>query len=714
MVYILLNVFLFSILVWFSSFADMHSEATRTKQLISPILILAVVALMNAISILFNFWGNNQIASIAGKIYMLLIAYFSILVTSYVCRFPSCKSTVLNKILVIALLVLGFYITFTKVDFVSTSISQGLVVQAQEFPLFGIHWDAIYEMVFLAGLPAISVISIFLRIEVTKNKLYRQQMVLVAAVVVLGWATFFGFGYIGGSLIPSFDLLLPFGFAFEIYLLYKIVLQSVLFDIKTLLAAAIDFAVNYLVLGFLAGLFYTILQPLRITNIALFMVIYGAIIGILLFARYQISKYLKKFRRNRTTNYIQQFEKDLASLDYTESPEVLFEQLRGYFKDNVHTDDVDFLIESGDEGLVTLYSSDNKQIKIPSKSPIFSCATSANKMVIFKNQVETKRYLLSAKKELNDLFEETKTEVLILLAEGGHVFSAMLLGEKYLGNEYTDYDFAVFNRFYSYFFVFGYYLKNITNESVVGTVNREIQMSGQIIQSIQENMDFIKNPKVDVGYLSIAAHNLGGEYVDFIKLNDTKHMIVLGDISGKGINASMSSVILKSIVRTFLAETKDFKQLVQKVNVFIRDNLPKGTFFAGVFGLIDFTENTLYYLNCGVPALLMYNQSYNNVIEIQGEGRVLGFVKNIEKLLKVKKVKFNPGDIVLACTDGLLNAKNIRGEMFGKDRISQSIVENLGFPAEKMSQFLYDQLLDFTSKELEDDVSVVIMKYLTK
>ena len=75
---------------------------------------------------------------------------------------------------------------------------------------------------------------------------------------------------------------------------------------------------------------------------------------------------MKKFRRNRTTNYIQQFEKDLASLDYTESPEVLFEQIRGYFKDNVHTDDVDFLIESGDEGLVTLYSSDNKQIKIPS------------------------------------------------------------------------------------------------------------------------------------------------------------------------------------------------------------------------------------------------------------------------------------------------------------------------------------------------------------
>ena len=423
---------------------------------------------------------------------------------------------------------------------------------------------------------------------------------------------------------------------------------------------------------------------------------------------------MSKLRGNRTTNYLQQFEKDLASLDYTESPEVLFEVLVKYFKKNVNTDALDFLIESGDEGLKTLFSSRDKQVVIPANSKFFDVALNANHTVIFKRQLETKHYFDSVKSELSDLFEKTQSEVLILLTEGRHVFSAMLLGAKHLGNEYTDYDFSVFSRFYSYFFVFGYYLKNIANESVVGTVTREIQMSGQIIQSIQENMDFIKNPKVDVGYLSVAAHDLGGEYIDFIKLNEDKHIFVIGDISGKGINASMSAVIMKSIVRTFLAETKDFKQLIQKVNVFIRNHLPKETFFAGVFGLMDFAENTLYYLNCGIPALLMYNQSYNNVIEVQGEGRVLGFVKNIEKLVKVKKLKLNPGDIILACTDGLFNAKNIRGEKFGKDRVQQSVVENLGFPAEKMSQFVYDQLLDFTSKELEDDISVLTIKCLSK
>ena len=176
----------------------------------------------------------------------------------------------------------------------------------------------------------------------------------------------------------------------------------------------------------------------------------------------------------------------------------------------------------------------------------------------------------------------------------------------------------------------------------------------------------------------------------------------------------MSSVIIKSVVRTFLAETHDFKQLIQKVNVFIRENLPKGTFFAGVFMLMDFSENTLYYINCGTPAMLMYTKAYNNVIEVQGEGRVLGFVKNVDKLVKVRKVKLNPGDMILTCTDGLLEGKSIRGEKFGKDRVQRSIMSNLTFPSDKMSQFLFQELSEFTSKELEDDVSVVVIKYLDK
>ena len=174
----------------------------------------------------------------------------------------------------------------------------------------------------------------------------------------------------------------------------------------------------------------------------------------------------------------------------------------------------------------------------------------------------------------------------------------------------------------------------------------------------------------------------------------------------------MSMVILKSIIRTYLAETTDFKKLVAKVNVFIRDSLPKGTFFAGIFGLLDFNNDTLYYINCGSPALYVYTRAYNNVIEVQGEGHILGFVKDVTPLLKVKKVKLAEGDIIMSVTDGILDTKSLRGDIFGKARTQTALMDNSGYPAEKMTKFAYEVLVDFASKELENDVTMLVIKYL--
>ena len=172
----------------------------------------------------------------------------------------------------------------------------------------------------------------------------------------------------------------------------------------------------------------------------------------------------------------------------------------------------------------------------------------------------------------------------------------------------------------------------------------------------------------------------------------------------------MSMVIMKSIIRTFLADIHDFKELIQQINHFIRFNLPRGTFFAGVFALLDFSDNMMYYINCGIPTLMLYTQSYNNVIEIQGDGRVLGFVPDISKYAKVKKIKLNPGDVIFACTDGLIESQSLRGESYGKARLQKSIMDNLSYSSNKITQFTYENLRDFTSKEQEADITCLAMK----
>ncbi len=714
MVYFVLIVLLVAFLIAFSSIADIQLETEAYKQLIHSSLLLTIVTAVEAVAILCAFWVNAQAVLFFMRLMFCLLAWTCCAFSFWVLRFPKPSRSAVATAIKVVFEVFTVYIMFYRVSDITLSLENGVTVVSDMMEYLPITWYQLYIGVFAILMPGISFLSMMFRFEGIKNRLVKQQEVVILIVLAAGAFALYATCKMTDQIAPAFDLLFPYVIALVIFLIFWDLSRGVLVDFTVIKNAAVSIFFNYIIASIIAGVGFAMLQPLRKANMPLFQLVYILLTGGLLVLSYQTSKIMKRVQGSRDTNYSSHFEEQLASIDFTDGLEDIEKKLENIFKENVQNLSLELLIESGETELVTLYSSHDKSIRIPLEGKIFDTALNAQQNVIFRTHAENSHDLAPAREELLSLFNTTGSEAIIILNEGRRVFGAFLIGQKRLGNAYTDYDFEVFQRLYSHFFLIGYYLKNIANESVVGTVNREIQMSGQIIQSIQENMDFINNPKVDVGYLSVAAHNLGGEYLDFIRLSENRYMIILGDMSGRGINASMSTVILKSIVRTFLNETSDFKQLVQKVNGFIRNNLPKGTYFSGMFALADFSENTLYYINCGIPAMFLYNHAYNNTIEIQGEGRILGFARNIEKLVKVKKVVMNPGDILLTCTDGLLESKSIRGDMFGKDRIQRSIIENLGFPASKMVQFLHKEQLDFISRELDDDVSIIAIKCISK
>ena len=714
MVYFVLIAILFLFLIGFSSIADVQLEVEANKQLIHSALLLTIVTAVEAVALACAFWINARAVLFMARLMFAILAWMCGSLSFWILRFPKESRSPVATAIKVVFEVFAIYVLFYRTSDISISLKTGFSVESDMMDALPITWFQLFIGFFAIVLPGFAFLSMLFRFESLKNRLVRQQMTFILIIIALGAVALYAVCVMTAEVAPAFDLLYPYVIALVIFLIFWTLSRGVLIDFVVIKNTAISIFFNYIVASIIAGLGFALLQPLRSSNPGAFGVVYILLTGVLLVLSYQTSKITKRIQGSRDTNYSDHFEAQLASIDFTDGLEDIEKKLENIFKENVQNLSLELLVESGETELITLYSSHDKTLRIPLEGKIFDTALSAQQNVIFRTHAENTHELAPAREELLNLFNSTGTEALVILNEGRRVFGAILLGAKRLGNAYTDYDFEVFNRLYSHFFLIGYYLKNIANESVVGTVNREIQMSGQIIQSIQENMDFINNPKVDGGYLSVAAHNLGGGYLDFIRLSDTRHMIILGDMSGKGINASMSAVILKSIVRTFLDETSDFKQLVQKVNGFIRNNLPKGTYFSGVFALADFSENTLYYINCGIPAMFLYNHAYNNTIEIQGEGRVLGFARNIEKLVKVKKVSLNPGDVLLTCTGGLLESKSIRGDIFGKDRIQRSIIENLGFPATKIVQFLHKEQLDFISRELDDDVSIVAIKCVSK
>lgn len=712
MVYIILNGLLCVFLIIYSYVVD-RNKLIENGMTVNSILFLFSYSLSIFINLLLiNYLPNYTMLFMMVRISEILEKFFLLNFCLSIMAYPAIKKSKIGYLLEFLITAGLVYIIFKNSLSIVTSKNTGLHFYTQYLtPTSLFRWQTLLNILFHFVFPGIAALYIIIRPANTKNKLEQERLIvhLVALVVVV--LTYIAFT-LAIKVAPFFYTLKGFGYLVGIYLAYSATKMHIVHDFKTLLIKFLQIFWLYVVPAVVIGIVIIFTAKYRDENRLLF-------IGILCFTLLAIflrTNILPQIISRRSTGivagYDKSLEKKLADLEYNLSVENFGNQVTKILASEVKCAGINILISNGNE-FASVYSSYPSISSLPLEYPAFDVMMGVGRQVAFKNQLESHHALAGARTGLSELFEKDSSQACILLAEGYRVFGVILLNEKSLGNDYNKSDYTVFTKLYPYFFMIGYYMNSVANEGVIGTINREIKMSDQIIHSIQENMDFIRSPHIDVGYMMKPARNIGGEFIDFIRLTDTRHIVILGSMSGKGITASMSMVIMKSIIRTFLADIHDFKELIQKINHFIRFNLPRGTFFAGVFALLDFSDNTMYYINCGVSTLMLYTQSYNNVIEIQGDGRVLGFVPDISKYAKVKKIKLNPGDLIFSCTDGLIESQSLRGEAFGKARLQRAIMENLSYSANKITQFTYENLKEFTSKEQEADITCLVMKIFT-
>lgn len=717
MVYVILNFVLASLLLWLSFYADEKLGNKGVGSIIIMNSLLAAGCVMMGLAVIFSVPEKPEhLSTFLGRCMFAFMGMYSIKVSSFFILFPQHNQNTAYKVINFIGYTFCFWVMFTKVDVINITAKMGFVIE--DSPVFSgelgrvfpYRWCKFYQIIMIYVLPFLSAIIMLLRSECRSSKLDHQKTIINALGIVLSWGVFQLVLYASHK-VPLFSSLCLIGFFVVQILVVLSASLNFVFDWFSVVSLLLKLIVCYVVPSLFVGITFPLVWNLYFISKPIFFIVFAIVIGVSVIISYELRKYLKNKNFFYSNHYGASFEQDLASMDYGDEPSEIVNKMGDIFSKNIGVTSFKVFVDSGN-GEISLIGNldEHKKIIFNEKDELFDILLNMNTQIVLKSFVEEGHKFNTIKKELLSVFRKTKSEAMIILNEGRHILGFIFLGSKLGGNIYSDYDYDIFRKFYSYFFVFGYYMKNIGNQEIIGTVNREIHMSEQIIESIQRNMDSIKNKKYDVGNLMVHAHNIGGEFIDLIKLSEDKHVFVMGDLSGKGISASMSMVIVKSIIRTYLADTSDFKLLVEKINKFIRFNLPKGTFFEGVFGLIDFNDNTVYYINCGVPAMFLYTRTYNNIVEIQGEGHVLGFVKDISSYIKVKKMVLNPGDILVTCTDGLIDSHSLRGEQFGKDRVQKLIAENTSLSAQKIAESTYSSLVEFVTTELEDDVSILVMK----
>jgi hypothetical protein len=563
-----------------------------------------------------------------------------------------------------------------------------------------------------AGLAALSVLILGLRALVSKGPVQRQKSALAAAFIIAGEALIFvstGLLSAGEAKRPSFvfapagALLLSAGITYAFRL-------SRLFDWRTIGATLVGYAALLGFVGLPTGAAVALLAALGKSFSPAIAAVGSAIVfvGAAILGRRFFDRFFA--RLSARGDYREKLESDLAGLDLSLGRDVVLAEVYRRLAKSLDFTDFCVLVDDDQGFMRTVYATTGGRATIERGGALSEFLEGSGATVLLKTEAETDAAYADIRGELLGLFDSLKAEALIVILEGRRPIGLFALGGRKTGAEYTAYDYDSFRAIYGKLFVVVYYLKNIARESIMTTVDREIALSDQIIRFALEKVDRIEHPKVDAAWISKSARSLGGDFIDFVRLSKDRWFVVMGDVSGKGLSASMNMLILKSMIRTFLRVEKDFPSLVARVNAFIKDNLPKGTFFAGFFGYLDLSKDALYYINCGVPTVLLYSPAFDTFIEVQGEGKILGFVKDVKPFLKPRKLALTQGSALVATTDGLLDSENLRGERFGKERLRRSVHGRLGLEASEISSGAMGDFLSFTDGRQEDDITLFVMK----
>ena len=208
----------------------------------------------------------------------------------------------------------------------------------------------------------------------------------------------------------------------------------------------------------------------------------------------------------------------------------------------------------------------------------------------------------------------------------------------------------------------------------------------------------------------IPADSVGGDYFGYFPHGANGVDCLVGDVSGHGVGAAL----LMAEARTmFLAErlvAPSACQLLCKLNELLHADLDRAGFFiTACCAIFDAPTRVLSYASAGHPPALLLRAGETRCTTIDADGCLLGIDKTAE-FIDVK-VKLYTGDIVVFYTDGITEAQNPAGEMFGPERLGSAVATNRAADPETLVSRVLAELATFTAgRPPEDDLTLVVMK----
>jgi sigma-B regulation protein RsbU (phosphoserine phosphatase) len=208
--------------------------------------------------------------------------------------------------------------------------------------------------------------------------------------------------------------------------------------------------------------------------------------------------------------------------------------------------------------------------------------------------------------------------------------------------------------------------------------------------------------------VSLPARSVGGDYYDFIDLGDHRIGIALADVAGKGVPAALLMAVVQASLRIVASDGRtSIPELAEKINGFLHRSTASNSYATFFYAQLDERSRRLTYVNAGHNPPYLVRPA--DIQELNIGGTVLGLFPQMT--YEQATVDMQPGDVLVAFTDGVTEAMNASEEEFGEARLKQLLQSVMHLPAAEISERISAELRGWIKDTAQyDDLTFVVLK----
>lgn len=260
-------------------------------------------------------------------------------------------------------------------------------------------------------------------------------------------------------------------------------------------------------------------------------------------------------------------------------------------------------------------------------------------------------------------------------------------------------------------------IKSNLNQLQITTSEKEIfETEFDVASNIQSNMlptnfdEFSENEPFEISASMIPAREVGGDFYNYLKIDDDNMYFVIGDVSGKGIPATLFMVRTMYLIENHLKFDENLSQVVENVNNLAYERNKEELFVTVWLGKLNLKSGRLSYVNAGHNPPLIKHGSNNFEYMDTRPNLVIGGMEGIK--YREYEIDLDAGDMIFLYTDGITEANDDYNEFYGENRLKEIINKN---KSEKLSDIIVEVNKDVdkfcNNNEQFDDTTMMIIKY---